>query len=97
MIAGGEQAKSIARRSRQGPCWRYGVFVTATFRKIDGAWRLALEAVSRMCPVLSLPEYVQAQVALCRGGRSSPVAYADTPMSVVRLPERARVRRGRAE
>jgi hypothetical protein len=51
-------------RSR-GPCWRYGVYVTATFRQVRGVWRLALEAVSPSCPSISLPEAVRAQLATC--------------------------------
>jgi hypothetical protein len=55
-----------ALRDRTGPCWRYGVFVTAILRRVDGMWRLALEATSRSCPHVPLPAPVRAQLAVCR-------------------------------
>jgi hypothetical protein len=48
------------------PCWRYGVYVTAILRRSGGAWRMALEAISASCPVVSLPLPVRAQLAVCR-------------------------------
>jgi hypothetical protein len=60
------QALAGAVRSRAGPCWHYGVFVTAILRRADGVWRLALEATSRSCPRLLLPADVRAQLAVCR-------------------------------
>lgn len=60
------EALAGALRSRTGPCWRYGVFVTATLRRVDGVWQLALEANSRSCPQLALPADVRAQLAVCR-------------------------------
>jgi hypothetical protein len=60
------EALAGALRSRTGPCWRYGVFVTATLRRVDGVWQLALEANSRSCPHIALPADVRAQLALCR-------------------------------
>jgi hypothetical protein len=60
------QALAGALRSRTGPCWRYGVFVTAILRRVDGVWQLALEATSRSCPQIALPADVRAQLAVCR-------------------------------
>jgi len=60
------QALAGALRSRTGPCWRYGVFVTAVLRRVDGVWSLALEATSRSCPQIALPPDVRAQLAVCR-------------------------------
>jgi len=60
------QALAGALRSRTGPCWRYGVFVTAVLRRVDGVWGLALEATSRSCPQIALPPDVRAQLAVCR-------------------------------
>ena len=60
------QALAGALRSRTGPCWRYGVFVTAILRRADGVWRVALEATSRSCPQIVLPADVRAQLAVCR-------------------------------
>jgi hypothetical protein len=60
------QALAGALRSRTGPCWRYGVFVTAILRRDDGVWQLALEATSLSCPQLALPADVRAQVEVCR-------------------------------
>jgi hypothetical protein len=55
-----------ALASRTGPCWRYGVFVTAILRRIGGVWQLALEATSRTCPQVVLPPYIRAELAVCR-------------------------------
>jgi hypothetical protein len=60
------EALAGALRSRTGPCWRYGVFVTAVLRRVDGVWGLALEATSRSCPQIALPPDVRAQLAVCR-------------------------------
>jgi hypothetical protein len=60
------QAMAGALRSRTGPCWRYGVFVTAVLRRVGGVWRLALEATSRSCPRITLPASVRAELAACR-------------------------------
>lgn len=55
-----------ARPERAGPCWRYGVYMTAILRRVGGVWRLALEVNSRSCPYLSLPASVRRQVLVCR-------------------------------
>jgi hypothetical protein len=60
------QALTAALRGRTGPCWRYGVFVTAILHRVDGVWRLALEATSRSCPGVALPTLVRAQLVVCR-------------------------------
>ncbi len=60
------QALAGALRSRTGPCWRYGVFLTAILRHVDGVWRLALEATSSSCPQIALPADVRAQLAVCQ-------------------------------
>jgi hypothetical protein len=60
------KALTAAFRARTGPCWRYGVFVTAILRRVGGAWRLALQATSRTCPRVPLPAVVRAQLAVCR-------------------------------
>jgi hypothetical protein len=60
------QALAGALRARTGPCWRFGMFVTAILRRVDGVWRLALEATSRSCPRVPLPAPVRAQLAVCR-------------------------------
>jgi len=53
-------------RARPGPCWRYGVSVTAILRRIAGVWRLALEVRSPNCPRLALPASLLARLAVCR-------------------------------
>ena len=58
-------ARSVARADRAGPCWHYGVFVTAILARVRGTWGIALEAVSRACPALPLPAAVRALVAVC--------------------------------
>jgi hypothetical protein len=60
------QALASALRSQTGPCWRYGVFVTAILHRVGGVWRLAFEATSRSCPQIALPHDVRAQLAVCR-------------------------------
>jgi hypothetical protein len=60
-----ESAK-LARIRHAGPCWRYGVFVTAILHRVAGEWRLVLEATSPSCPAVSLPPAIEAQVASCR-------------------------------
>lgn len=55
-----------ALANRTGPCWRYGVFVTAVLRRIGGTWQLALEATSRSCPRIVLPSNIRAELAVCR-------------------------------
>jgi hypothetical protein len=46
-------------------CGRFHLYVTAIFRRVDGAWRRALISVGYSCPVASLPKAVQAQLAVC--------------------------------
>ena len=53
-------------RAHPGPCWRYGVSVTAILRRIAGIWRLALEVRSPNCPRLALPASLLARLAVCR-------------------------------
>jgi hypothetical protein len=55
-----------ALASRTGPCWRYGVFVTAVLRQVRGVWQLGLEATSRSCPRIALPASIRAELAVCR-------------------------------
>jgi hypothetical protein len=60
------EAMAHALRSRTGPCWRYGVFITAVLRQTGGVWRLGLEATSRSCPRIALPASIRAELAMCR-------------------------------
>lgn len=46
-------------------CGRYAGYPTAIFRRVDGAWRAVLDAISYSCPVASLPPTVQAELAVC--------------------------------
>jgi hypothetical protein len=59
-------APPVAPGVRSGPCWRYGVYMTAILHRIDGAWRLALEVRSPSCPRVSLPASVRNDVVVCR-------------------------------
>jgi hypothetical protein len=62
---------ATASLDRASPCWRYGVYVTAILRRVEGVWRLVLYARANRCPPRSLPAAVRAQVAVCaRAGRS---------------------------
>ena len=48
-----------------GPCWHYGVYVTAVLRRVDGIWRLTLAARSDSCPSVPLPATVRALLVAC--------------------------------
>lgn len=50
----------------QSPCWRYGVYVTAVLRRVDGVWRLMLEATSPKCPAVVLPNAVRSALISCK-------------------------------
>jgi hypothetical protein len=62
----GASLSGDATASRDGPCWRYGVFLTAVIHRAGGGWRLGLEAVSPRCPRISLPAALRAQLVACR-------------------------------
>jgi hypothetical protein len=53
---------------RHSPCWRYGVYVTAVLRQVNGVWRLMLEATSPRCPAARLPDIVRSALITCRQG-----------------------------
>jgi hypothetical protein len=81
-IISSHPAYATAQLNRASPCWRYGVYVTAIFRRVGRAWRLMLEADSHTCPAVSLPAAVRAQLAVC--ARSG----AGTPPGPLSVPER---------
>lgn len=60
-----------------GPCWHYGVYVTAVLRRVDGVWHLVLRARSNSCPSAPLPGAIRALLAACAktqvGATRSPV------------------------
>ena len=66
-----ERSSMLGRRS---PCWRYGVYVTAVLREVDGVWRLALEATSPKCPAVVLPAIIRSALAVCRRAAPPPPA-----------------------
>jgi hypothetical protein len=53
-------------QAHPGPCWRYGVSVTAILRRVAGVWRLALEVRSPNCPRVALPASLLGRLAVCR-------------------------------
>ena len=59
-------------------CGLQSSFPTAVFRRFGGEWHPLLYAVSRPCPVPSVPSSVQRQLALCRWSfvRTGPGAKA---------------------
>jgi hypothetical protein len=63
-LTGEAYVKALA--SRAGPCWHYGVFVTAVVRRVDGVWQLALAARSPSCPDIGLPPAARAALVECR-------------------------------
>jgi hypothetical protein len=48
-----------------GPCWHYGVYVTAVLRRVHGVWRLALAARSKSCPDVPLSPTIRALLVAC--------------------------------
>jgi hypothetical protein len=60
-----DPAYARADFDRNTQCGRFHLYVTAIFRRVDGAWRRALVSVGYSCPVASLPRTVQAQLAVC--------------------------------
>jgi hypothetical protein len=58
-------ADRSAMLGRRSPCWRYGVYVTAVLRQVDGVWRLMLEATSPRCPAVVLPDIVRSALVAC--------------------------------
>jgi hypothetical protein len=70
-IESGDPEYATARLNRASPCWRYGVYVTAIFRRVDGVWRLVLYARSNACPPRSLPAAVKAQVGVCTAANAN--------------------------
>jgi hypothetical protein len=50
---------------RQSPCWRYGVYITAVLRQVNGVWRLMLQATSPRCPAVPLPNVVRSALISC--------------------------------
>lgn len=65
-LSAADPAYASAHLDRGSPCWRYGVYVTAIFHRVDGVWRLMLEATSATCPPVSLPAAVRAALAVCQ-------------------------------
>ncbi len=57
------RAAHIAGRS--GPCWHYGVYVTAVLRRDHGVWHLMLAARSDSCPSVRLPAEIRALLGIC--------------------------------
>lgn len=91
-ISASDPAYAAARLDRASPCWRYGVYLTAVFHRVDGVWGLVLEAASPRCPIVSLPAVVQSQLAICRRIDAPPPAHrrAAAPHSDAHAPNSAR-------
>jgi hypothetical protein len=61
----GATLRGDALRKRTGPCWHYGVYVTAELRRVHGVWRLMLDARSDACPRVPLPAVIRELLADC--------------------------------
>jgi hypothetical protein len=73
-----ERARGLAKRTN--PCWHYGVYVTAVLRRVDGAWRLTLDARSNSCPNVPLPARIRAMLAACaRSDSAAPSQKRHVP------------------
>jgi hypothetical protein len=66
-IAATDPAYAAVRLNRVSPCWRYGVYVTAVFHRVDGVWRMVLDTTGAGCPMSAIPTTVRAQLGLCDG------------------------------
>jgi hypothetical protein len=77
-LLGRSSLRADVGANRTGPCWHYGVYVTAVLRRVDGAWRLMLDARSDSCPSVPLPATIRALLAEC----------AKTEVGVARSPKR---------
>jgi hypothetical protein len=73
-ISGRDRVPALRPLKRASSCWRYGIYVTAILHQVHGVWRLALEAVSPSCPVVTLPAAVRAQLAICVRATAPPSA-----------------------
>lgn len=60
-----DPAYASARLNRASPCWRYGVYLTAIFHRVDGSWHEVLDANTYACPLVWLPAVVQTQLSVC--------------------------------
>jgi hypothetical protein len=58
-------ADRSAMLGRRSPCWRYGVYITAVLRQVNGVWRLMLQATSPRCPAVPLPTVVRSALISC--------------------------------
>jgi hypothetical protein len=65
-------ATRSAMLGRRSPCWRYGVYVTAVLRRVNGVWRLKLEATSPRCPAVALPQMVRSALISCERAAAPP-------------------------
>jgi hypothetical protein len=69
-LLGGRSALTDGVTNSAGPCWHYGVYVTAVLRRVHGVWRLVLDARSDSCPKVALPPAIRALLAACaKAGR----------------------------
>jgi hypothetical protein len=71
-----DPAYATASLDRASPCWRYGAWGVAVFRRVDGAWRQVRQtpspSPSPSCPGVALPFAVSTRVAACRPAASPP-------------------------
>lgn len=71
-LSGLRPAPAARRVDRTGPCWHYGVYLTVVLRDVGRVWRMGLEAISPLCPAVSLPGLVRAQLVICRRTAGKP-------------------------
>jgi hypothetical protein len=73
-ISAYDPAYATARLDRASPCWRYGAWGVAVFRRVDGAWRQVRQtpSPSPSCRGVALPFGVSTKVAACRSAAPRP-------------------------
>lgn len=75
-LSGRSSLRADVKTNRTGPCWHYGVYVTAVLRRVNGAWRLVLAARSSSCPSVALPAAIRALLAACTKADGAAVRSA---------------------
>jgi hypothetical protein len=82
------RSSSRASNATALPCWHYGVYVTAVFRRVYGVWRLMLAARSDSCPSVPLPAAIRALLVACS---KNDIRVVRSPGAAVRPEERRRL------
>jgi hypothetical protein len=64
-IAPSDRAYARADYNRASACGRYDGTVTAIFHRVDGEWRIVLDATGYSCPIAALSRAVATELDVC--------------------------------